>query len=156
MIFNGWNKLCAGDNSPNFNENETQKCILWPFFTFLFISQNDVFWRYLVHAWHSRDVDVAETRNSFVSSTTKSLGINKNSYILNKTINVTDPIESHPSILRINENVYMTAFTFNTITLEDVELEIRKMNPNKASTINSIPGMLRRMLISAAHLYTIY
>ena len=46
--------------------------------------------------------------------------------------------ESHPIILRIIENVYMTAFTFNTITLEDVELEIRKMNPNKASASNSI------------------
>ena len=61
-------------------------------------------------------------------------------------MNITGPIdaalkrfESHPSILRINEDVYMTAFTFNTITLEDVELEIRKMNPNKASASNSIP-----------------
>ena len=33
----------------------------------------------------------------------------------------------------------MTAFIFNTITLEDVVLEIRKMNPNKASGSNSIP-----------------
>ena len=46
---------------------------------------------------------------------------------------VTKVIDLFPkrSILRINENVYRTAFTFNTITLEDVELEIRKMKPNK-------------------------
>ena len=35
--------------------------------------------------------------------------------------------------------MFLTVCTFNTITLEDVELEIRKMNPNKASTSHSIP-----------------
>ena len=66
---------------------------------------------------------------------------------INKTRNINDPIDAvlkkfelHPSILRINENVYMTGFTFNTITLDDVELEIRKMNPNKASASNCIPA----------------
>ena len=94
----------------------------------------------------STDVDVAETLNSHFSEATKSLSINENSYILNKTINITDSIdvalkkfELHPSILRINENVYMTSFTFNTITLEEVEFEIWKMNPNKASASDSIP-----------------
>ena len=94
----------------------------------------------------STDVDVAETLNSYFSEATKSQSINENSYILNKTINITDPIdvavkkfESHPSILRMNENVYMTSFTFNTITLEEVEFEIWKMNPDKASASDSIP-----------------
>ena len=31
-------------------------------------------------------------------------------------------------------------FSFNTVTREDVEYEIRKLNPNKASTCNSIPA----------------
>ena len=41
----------------------------------------------------STDVDVAETLNSYFSEATKSLSINENSYILNKTINITDPID---------------------------------------------------------------
>ena len=55
-------------------------------------------------------------------------------------INITDHVdvalkkfELHPSILRINENVYTTSFTLNTITLEEVEFEIWKTNRNKAS-----------------------
>ena len=47
--------------------------------------------------------------------------------------------ESHPSILKIKENVSGTRFSFHTITLEEVELEIRNLNPNKASAYNNIP-----------------
>ena len=34
----------------------------------------------------------------------------------------------------------MSYFSFNTVTREDVELEIRKLILNKASTCNSIPA----------------
>ena len=54
------------------------------------------------------DVDVAETLNSYFSDATKSLEITENSYILNDTINITNPIDLaltkfalHPSILAI-------------------------------------------------------
>ena len=51
----------------------------------------------------------------------------------------------------------MTAFTFNTIALEGVVSEIRKINPNKVSEVTVyLLGSLWRMLIPAAHLYTIY
>ena len=77
------------------------------------------------------DIDVAETLNFFFSDAPKSLSINENSYIINGTLGITDPIdiafkkfESHPSILKIKENVSGTRFSFHTITLEEVELEI--------------------------------
>ena len=94
----------------------------------------------------SADGDVAEFLNSFSSDATKSLGINENQYILNDTLHIVDSIdialkkfESHPSILKINEIVGGSVFSFNTVTLEDVVLEIRNQNPNKASIVTSIP-----------------
>ena len=92
------------------------------------------------------DVEVAETLNSFFPDATKSLHINENRYILNDTLDLTDPIdialkkfESHPSILIIKDKVSASPFTFNTVTLEDVQSEIRNLNPNKASTVSNIP-----------------
>ena len=94
----------------------------------------------------SADGDVAEFLNSFFSDATKTLGINENRYILNDTLHMVDSIEialkkfeSHPSILKINEKVGESVFSFNTVTLEDVILEIRNLNPNKASIVTSIP-----------------
>ena len=90
------------------------------------------------------DVEVAETLNSFSSDATKSLHINENRYILNDTLDLTDPIdialkmfESHPIILIIK--VKVSASPLNTVTLEDLKSEIRNLNPNNASTVNSIP-----------------
>ena len=92
------------------------------------------------------DVEVAGTLNSFFPDATKSLHINENRYILNDTLDLTDPIdialkkfESHPSILIIKDKVSASPFTFNTVTLEDVQSEIRNLNTNKASTVSSIP-----------------
>ena len=99
----------------------------------------------------SADIDVAETFNSFFTDAPKSLSINENSYIINDTLGITDPIdialkkfESHHSILKIKENVSGTRFSFHTITLEEVELEIRNLNPNKASAYNNIPVRNRK------------
>ena len=39
------------------------------------------------------DFEVAETLNSFLSVATKSLHINENHYILNDTLDLTDPID---------------------------------------------------------------
>ena len=41
----------------------------------------------------SADIDVAETLNSFFSDAPKSLSINENSYIINDTLGITDPID---------------------------------------------------------------
>ena len=88
---------------------------------------------------------VAETLNSFFSDGPRNLDI-ENTYLLNPTEGLTDPIdralrksESHPSILKIKENVSMSLFNFNAIRLEDVVLEVRNFNPNKASTSDNIP-----------------
>ena len=92
------------------------------------------------------DVEVAETLNSCFSDAINSLHINENCYILNDTLDLTDPIdialkkfESLPSILIIKDKVSASPFTFNTVTLEDVQSEIRNLNPNKASAVSSIP-----------------
>ena len=88
---------------------------------------------------------VAETLNSFFSDAPRNLDIEENPYLLNPTEGLTDPIdialrkfESHPSILKIKENVSMSLFNFNAIRL-DVVLEVRNINPNKASTSDNIP-----------------
>ena len=62
------------------------------------------------------------------------------------TEGLTDPIdialkrfEQHPSILKIRNNVSVASFSFNTVPVEDVILEIKSLNSSKASTHNNIP-----------------
>ena len=95
----------------------------------------------------SEDGEVAETLNVFFSDAPKKLGIVENSYILSNTSNLTDPIdvaikkfESHPSILEISRRVTGAHFSFDTVTLQEVKQEIRKLNPKKATASNSIPA----------------
>ena len=68
----------------------------------------------------------------------------KNQYLLCHTEGLTDPIdialkrfEQHPSILKIRNNVSVASFSFNTVPVEDVILEIKSLNSNKAH--NNIP-----------------
>ena len=42
-------------------------------------------------------------------------------------------IESHPSILETKRSVTAEPFSFHTVTLQDVEHEIRILNQNKAT-----------------------
>ena len=70
----------------------------------------------------------------------------ENSYILSDTSNLTDPVdkvikkfELHLPILEIRKIVTGPSFSFDTVTLPSVELEIRKLNPNKATACDSIP-----------------
>ena len=70
----------------------------------------------------------------------------ENSYILSDTSNLTDPVdkaikkfELHPSILEIRKRVTGPSFSFDTVTLPDLELEIRKLNPNKETARYSVP-----------------
>ena len=61
----------------------------------------------------------------------------------NETINIDDIInkyESHPSILKIKENVQVkNKFFFNDITTNNFKDELYKLDPKKASTENDIP-----------------
>ena len=90
---------------------------------------------------------MAETLNSFFSDAPKNLGIVENSYILCDTSNCTNPIDIainkfdlHPSILEIRKRVTGVRFSFHNVGLQEVEQEIRKLNPNKATASNSIPA----------------
>ena len=69
----------------------------------------------------------------------------ENSYILSNTSNLTDPVdkaikkfELHPSFLEIRKRVTGSSFSFDTVTLPNIELEIRELNPNKATACDSI------------------
>ena len=69
----------------------------------------------------------------------------ENSYIWSATSNLTDPVdkaikklELHPSILEIRKRVTGPSFSFDTLTSPDIELEIRKLNPNKATACDII------------------
>ena len=89
----------------------------------------------------SIDVDVAEILNSFFSDATTSLDINENRCILNNISGIVDFIDilKHPSILKIKEKVSGPVYSFNAVTLEDIVLKIRNLNPNKASIVSNIP-----------------
>ena len=70
----------------------------------------------------------------------------ENSYILSDTSNLTDPVdkaiqkfELHLSILEIRKKSDRANFSFDTVTLPGIGLEIRKLNHNKATACDSIP-----------------
>ena len=89
------------------------------------------------------DSEIAEQLN--VVST---LGITENSFIINKEYeNISEPVqrailkfESHPSISLIkNKITNENNFKFEPVSLSDIELEIRLLNPKKATTHKNIP-----------------
>ena len=77
----------------------------------------------------------------------KSLGISENKMLLTEVQNihgkVADAIkmyESHPSILKIKENVDIeTTFSFSPISTEDIHAEIKSLNTRKAIPYMNIP-----------------
>ena len=87
------------------------------------------------------------------------LDIKENSYITNYNIPyITDPIEKaiekykfHPSILLIKEKTKCKAISvdFVPVIANDIEKEIKKLNPNKATTVNTIPF---KMLIKTSNI----
>ena len=81
------------------------------------------------------------------------MNINENKLITNKTDHISDPIdkalfkfEHHPSILKIKEKVGVgVGFSFNNVSKEEIMKEIKKLNPKKATTSESIPtGTLKK------------
>ena len=95
----------------------------------------------------SDDTEVAEIFNSFFVTVTESLGIKENNDNISGTEGILDPIEksiqkysNHPSILRIkNRFVNADYFTFNPVSLEEMETEIKRLSPKKATTFKNIP-----------------
>ena len=69
-----------------------------------------------------------------------------NRYLINETGNISDNVEriikkfsNHPSIIDIKEMIVLdTKFSFSEVNASDIELEIRSLKTNKASTFLNI------------------
>ena len=93
------------------------------------------------------NVEVAQTFNDFFDGAVKSLGISENEVLLTNVKNscgeVLDAIkmyETHPSILKIKENVIVSAeFCFSPVSLEDIRTELKALNVRKAIPFMNIP-----------------
>ena len=78
---------------------------------------------------------------------TKNLGITENTYIVDNSNEITDPVnkaidkfKNHRSILLIQRKVANdSTSSFNEGSLSDIEKELRSLNPNKAYTFKNIP-----------------
>ena len=98
----------------------------------------------------SKDEEVAETLNNYFANVTDSLGITENSEIITSTDGVTDPIDqalikyfNHPSIRKICSLLQNDGlFHFNNVSIKEMETEIRRLNPSKATTFKNIPPKL--------------
>ena len=94
------------------------------------------------------DSEIAEQLNEFFKNAVSTLGITENCFIINKEYeNISDPVqraivkfESHPSISLIKNKITNgNNFKFEPVSLSDIELEIRLLNPKKATTHKNIP-----------------
>ena len=81
----------------------------------------------------SEDSLVSEELNLFFQNATKSLDINKNSYIKDETNESTDTVKK--AIYKYKDNIRgATPFLFKEASLEDIEKEMLHLNPKKADT----------------------
>ena len=96
----------------------------------------------------SEDTEIAQTFNNFFENTVNSLGIVENKLLLNSVEYTKEGVEkaikmfeTHPSIISIKEHVKVESqFSFSTITIEDIQKEIKDLNSKKAGTFMDIPA----------------
>ena len=108
----------------------------------------------------SKDSEMAEIFSSFFANITESLGISANESLCLPTDDIVDPIDkavmkfqSHPSICKIKENATSSVkFDFREVATEDVAVQIKTLNSNKAPPINSIPA---RILKENSDIFTV-
>ena len=88
------------------------------------------------------DIELAKVLSNFFSNAVQI----PSEYLEDVSIVSDDPIDkivnkydNHPSIILITENVDKGDFSFNTVTLADVEKVVASLDSKKASTRNSIP-----------------
>ena len=94
----------------------------------------------------SSDQEVCETLNNFFKSAVDSLDIIEHKDLITDSKHLIDPVEiaikkfeNHPSVLDINNNIKInSSFKFLEVTISDIELELKKLKSNKASTILDI------------------
>ena len=95
----------------------------------------------------NEDAEVAQTFNNFFENAVKSLGISENKLLLTevdhscgKVLDAIKMYESHPSILKIKENVVVeTEFSFSPVSLEEIHSELKMLNTRKAIPYMNIP-----------------
>ena len=88
--------------------------------------------------------------NDYFVNITETLGISKNAENVSPVIEDTDPVErairkyqSHPSILRVRANVNeANDFDFQKTSVMEVEKQIRKLKPKKASPYGRVPAKI--------------
>jgi len=97
----------------------------------------------------TKDSEIAEVFNNFVVSITENLGISTaESAFFATSKKYMDPIEiavkkfqRHASISKIKErNPSCNKFEFREVTIADIVFQIRELDSNEASPINSIPA----------------
>ena len=99
----------------------------------------------------SEDKEVAEKLNSFFINAVNNLGIegyDTSEFINNEDnsfiINLKDKFKSHPSILKIKENINVAPnmqFSFNSMDINDVKNKIRNLN-EKTTSPDDIPAKI--------------
>ena len=93
----------------------------------------------------TEDVQIAEIFNRYFANITESLGISEDQSLLSQTNGINDPVEkaikeyeNHPSIKMIKERCELRQFEFKPVTINEILLQIQKLNSKKASPLNSI------------------
>ena len=94
----------------------------------------------------TEDLKIAEIFNHYFTNITESLGISED---LSPTNGINDPVEkamkkyeNHPSIKMIKGRCELNQFEFKPVTVNEILLQIQKLNPKKASPLNSIPAKI--------------
>ena len=89
----------------------------------------------------TEDSKIAEIFNHYFANITGSLGISEDQSLLSGTNGIKDPVEkaikkyeNHPSIRKIQECYELNQFEFKPVTVNEIHLQIQKLNPKKSST----------------------
>ena len=95
----------------------------------------------------SVDTLVAEELNNFFKNATKTLNINENSYIVDSSSSIIDPVDkainkykNHPSILLMKEKLEnVDQISFKVVSVSEIGKQLRELNSNKATMFGNIP-----------------
>ena len=105
----------------------------------------------LIEDWRmiTEDGKIAEIFNHYFANITGSLGISEDQSLLSGTNGIKDPVEkaikkyeNHPSIRKIKECYELNQFEFKPVTVNEIHLQMQKLNPKKSSPLNSIPAKI--------------
>ena len=103
-----------------------------------------------------KESEIVEIFNHFFANITESLGISTNESLMLSADDIQDPIDrairkfdSRPSICKVEGNTTSSKrFEFREVAVEDVAVQIRKLETNKASPINSIPPRIPKEILT--------